>query len=85
MFTDSEGQEKISKVKVKEILNLPQGQKVVVNFNELHQAIGEEQGLLAGFCGTLASDCSIFPINFEKWPLMPESYFNHCFDDIIKV
>ena len=85
MFIDSQGATKNSKVKVKEILNLPQGERVVVNFNEQQQAIGEEQGLLAGFCGTLATDCALFPINFEKWSDMPDSYFNTCFGDIIKV
>ncbi|XP_059294540.1 uncharacterized protein LOC132047525 [Lycium ferocissimum] len=46
--------------------------------------IDEAQSVLAGFCGILATDCSIFPISFDKWPDMPQSYFNDCFDNIIK-
>ena len=85
MFIDSQGTTKSSKLKVKEIYNLSQGKRVVVNFNQQQQAIGEEQGLLAGFCGHLAIDGALFPINFEKWPDMPDSYFNNCFDGIMKV
>ncbi|MCD7446427.1 hypothetical protein HAX54_007739 [Datura stramonium] len=29
-------------------------------------------------------DCSIFPISFDKWPDLPKSYFNRCFDNFIK-
>ena len=70
---------------MKDVLNVPQNERIVVRFNDQHQAIGEEQGLLAGFLGTLATDCALFPINFDKWPDMPESYFNRCFAGIIKV
>nr|XP_009759948.1 PREDICTED: uncharacterized protein LOC104212404 isoform X2 [Nicotiana sylvestris] len=46
--------------------------------------IGEGQGVLAGFCGILATDCSIFPIHFEKWPDLPVTIFNRCYDRFIK-
>ncbi|XP_070020989.1 uncharacterized protein [Nicotiana sylvestris] len=46
--------------------------------------IGEGQCVLIGFCGILATDCSIFPIHFEKWPDIPVTTFNRCYDRFIK-
>nr|XP_009791279.1 PREDICTED: uncharacterized protein LOC104238578 isoform X1 [Nicotiana sylvestris]XP_009791280.1 PREDICTED: uncharacterized protein LOC104238578 isoform X1 [Nicotiana sylvestris]XP_009791281.1 PREDICTED: uncharacterized protein LOC104238578 isoform X1 [Nicotiana sylvestris]XP_009791282.1 PREDICTED: uncharacterized protein LOC104238578 isoform X1 [Nicotiana sylvestris] len=63
---------------------LSDGKCVVVEFDDTDQPIGEEQGVLAGFCGILATDCSLFPIHFNNWPDLPKSYFNGCFDRIIK-
>ncbi|XP_019252847.1 PREDICTED: uncharacterized protein LOC109231656 [Nicotiana attenuata] len=71
------------KFKTREALSLPQGERVVVEFDCL-DPIGETQGLLAGVCGLLATDCTIFPIGFDKWSDMPKSYFNDCFNNIIK-
>ncbi|XP_060175999.1 uncharacterized protein LOC132606488 isoform X2 [Lycium barbarum] len=78
---DSQGNTKKLKVKKIEVLNLPRGERIVVPFDFL-DPIDEAQGVLAGFCGILATDCSIFPISFDKWPDMPQSYFNDCFDNI---
>lgn len=72
-------------MKVKELQTLDARLRVVVEFDDLNAAIGEAQGLLAGFCGNLAVDGNIFPISFEKWSNMPDSYFDACFDEIIKV
>lgn len=80
---DSEGNKKKLKVKVKEVLNLSGEDRIVVNFDYLDSPFGEAQTLLAGFCGILAVDCSLFPIHFEKWPNMPMSYFDRVFDQII--
>ncbi|XP_019251345.1 PREDICTED: uncharacterized protein LOC109230285 [Nicotiana attenuata] len=81
---DSHGNTKRLKLKTREALSLPQGERVVVEFDG-KDPIGEAQGLLAGVCGLLATDCTIFPIGFDKWPDMPKSYFNDCFNNIIKV
>ncbi|XP_055814686.1 uncharacterized protein LOC129884409 [Solanum dulcamara] len=48
----------------------------------------EAQGLLAVYCGSLAVDCNLFPISFERWsgPLgMPKKYMEDCFETILKV
>ncbi|OIT31501.1 hypothetical protein A4A49_35470 [Nicotiana attenuata] len=79
----SHGDTKRFKLKTREALSLPQGERVVVEFDCLDR-IGEAQGLLAGVCGLLATDCTIFPIGFDKWPDMPKSYFNDSFNNIIK-
>ena len=62
--------------------------KLFVNFDEQGSAYGEAQGVLAGYYGTLAADCKLFPISFPRWsgPLgVPKTYFDECFDKIIKV
>lgn len=82
---DSHGVAKKVKLKATELLTLDVGLRVVVEFDDLKTAIGEVQGLLAWLYGNLASDSSIFPISFEKWSNMPDSYFDAYFKDIIKV
>jgi len=42
------------------------GERIVVVFVDVDYPIGEGQGILAGFCGILAKDSSIFTIHFEK-------------------
>ncbi|WVY90751.1 hypothetical protein V8G54_036265 [Vigna mungo] len=49
--------------------------------------IGEGQGVLAGYCGILATDGNLFPINFERWSGktgMPNIYFLECFKQILQ-
>nr|XP_016488605.1 PREDICTED: uncharacterized protein LOC107808593 [Nicotiana tabacum] len=49
---DSHGDTKRLKLKTREALSLPQGERVVVEFDCL-DPIGEAQGLLAGVCGLI--------------------------------
>ncbi|KAF1889074.1 hypothetical protein Lal_00042971 [Lupinus albus] len=76
------------KVKVREVNNLPIGQRIILDFDEQGAAYGDAQGLLAGFLGTLASDCKLFPIDYDRWSGgrngIPSTYFTECFDTIIK-
>ncbi|KAF1890969.1 hypothetical protein Lal_00001102 [Lupinus albus] len=76
------------KVKVREVNNLPIGQRIILDFDEQGAAYGDAQGLLAGFLGTLASDCKLFPIDYNRWSGgcngIPSTYFTECFDTIIK-
>ncbi|XP_027909834.1 uncharacterized protein LOC114169024 isoform X1 [Vigna unguiculata] len=84
---DLEGVIKKIKVKVREVNNLPRGERIIVDFDELGMAIGEGQGVLAGYCGTLAIDSNLFPINFERWSGktgMPDTYFLECFKEILQ-
>ncbi|KAL3372683.1 hypothetical protein AABB24_004966 [Solanum stoloniferum] len=81
---DSQGAIKKFKVKKRDMLNLSDGERIVVDFDDLDSPIGEGQGVLAGFCGILAKDSSIFPIHFKKWSDLPAAYFNHCFDQFIQ-
>ncbi|XP_049392921.1 uncharacterized protein LOC125857304 [Solanum stenotomum] len=81
---DSENNVKRLKVKKTDVLNLSGDELIVVNFDYLNEPFGEAHSLLSGFCGILACDCSLFPINFEKWSSAPMSYLNRVFDQIIK-
>ncbi|KAJ1393757.1 hypothetical protein SESBI_34719 [Sesbania bispinosa] len=75
---DLEGAIKKIKVKVREVNKLPRGEHIIVEFDEVGMAIGQGQGVLAGYCGTLATDGNLFPINFERWygkTGMPNTYF----------
>ncbi|XP_052112625.1 uncharacterized protein LOC127744554 [Arachis duranensis] len=62
---------------VKDVHNLPEGLRIVVNFDKDYAAIGEAAGLLAGVCGQLATDCVAFPISFDKWLDIPTSFFEN--------
>ncbi|XP_020965420.1 uncharacterized protein LOC107613253 isoform X2 [Arachis ipaensis] len=62
---------------VKDVHNLPEGLRIVVNFDKDYAAIGEAAGLLAGVCGQLATDCVAFPISFDKWSDIPASFFEN--------
>ena len=59
---------------MKDVHNLPEGLRIVVNFDRQHAAIGEATGLLAGVCGQLATDCVAFSISIDKWSDIPESF-----------
>ncbi|XP_047264323.1 uncharacterized protein LOC107865301 [Capsicum annuum] len=72
------------KVKAKEVLNLTGEERIVVKFDIYDEPFGEARSLLSHFCGILACDCSLFPINFEKLSNLPVTYFNRVFDHIIK-
>ncbi|XP_057735808.1 uncharacterized protein LOC130951192 [Arachis stenosperma] len=86
---DSTNMKKKAKIKVKDVCNLPRGDRVIVEVDEEGAAYGEAQGLLAGYCGILATNARIFPISFEKWSGqenggMPKSFKDECFDTMIK-
>ena len=61
-------------MKVRDAHNLPNGLRVVVNYDDNFQPIGEASGLLVGVCGQLATNHVLFPISFEKWSTLPDTY-----------
>nr|XP_009770698.1 PREDICTED: uncharacterized protein LOC104221319 [Nicotiana sylvestris] len=84
---DSENAIKQIRVKVNEVNNLTVGERIIMNFDDYNAAYGEAQGLLAGYCGSLAIDCNLFPISFEKWSGpsgIPKKYMEDCFETILK-
>ena len=85
---DSEETIKKIKVKVRGVNSLPRELRIIVNFDDQGQAIGEAQALLAGFLGTLAADCKLFPMDYDRWSGpsgVPKAYFDDCFETILKV
>ncbi|KAL5159424.1 hypothetical protein HKD37_15G043747 [Glycine soja] len=84
---DSEETIKKIKVKVRGVNSLPRELHIIVNFDDQGQAIGEAQALLVGFLGTLAADCKLFPMDYDRWfgpSGVPKTYFDDCFETILK-
>ncbi|XP_019266428.1 PREDICTED: uncharacterized protein LOC109243874 [Nicotiana attenuata] len=87
LVKDSDNATKQIRVKVNEVNNLTIGERIIVDFDEYNTAYCEAQGLLAGYCGTLAIDCNLFPISIEKWSgpsLMPKKSMEDCCETILK-
>ncbi|PHT34186.1 hypothetical protein CQW23_25986 [Capsicum baccatum] len=75
------------RVKVHDVNYLPLGEHIIVHFNEYGSTIGAAQGFLAGYCGTLAADCNVFPISFERWlgsTGVPKTCKEDCFETFLK-
>ena len=75
-------------MKVRGVNSLPRELHIIVNFDDQGQAIGEAQALLTGFLGTLAADCKLFPMDYDRWSGpsgVPKTYFDDCFETILKV
>ncbi|XP_052176643.1 uncharacterized protein LOC127790948 [Diospyros lotus] len=63
---DEEGLIKQEKLRVKDVWLLVCGRRVMLEFNESFQPIGDPAGLLGGILGELASNFVAFPINYER-------------------
>lgn len=57
----------IKQINVKEVINLTVGEHIIVDFDQYNAPYGDAQALLAGYCGSLAIDCNLFPISFDRW------------------
>ena len=84
LFIANEGEIRERGIMVREIYDLPLGDKVVIPFDGNQPSATDVDGLLGGFLGRLAADSKIFPIYFENWHLMFNSYKNRAWNDIIK-
>ncbi|QCD93378.1 putative transposase [Vigna unguiculata] len=69
---------------VKEIYDLPLGDKVVIPFDGNQPSATNVDGLLGGFLGRLAAYSKMFSICFENWHLVLNSYKNRAWNDVIK-
>ena len=56
-----------------ELWNMPPGQKVKVQFNDMHQGVGPEARTLASYLGTVARNCQLLPLNIQDWRRIPAS------------
>lgn len=73
---DEHGTTRKEKLTVKGIHDLADGLRVVVEFDDCFEPIGEAAGLLSGVCGQSAYDTTSFPISYEKWSDMSDAFFN---------
>ena len=62
-------------MKAKEVIDMTEELRIVVDFDEYFSPVGEAAGLLAGVCGLMAINPLIFPINVDKWPDLPDELF----------
>ncbi|XP_068487046.1 uncharacterized protein [Phaseolus vulgaris] len=81
---DEHGVTQKTKLKVRDAHNLPIGTRVVVNYDDNFQPIGEACGLLAGVCGQLAANHILLPISFESWSSVPDTYKDTIWESALK-
>lgn len=81
---DEQGVTKKLKVKVKDVHNLAIGLRIIVEFDDLFQPIGEGSSVLTGVCRQLATDPNLFPISFESWHNMPDAYLDNVWNTTLK-
>ncbi|EEE50789.1 hypothetical protein OsJ_31151 [Oryza sativa Japonica Group] len=53
--------------KLKDVWNLPKGLRIVVQCNDLNQAVGEEAGILGKFLGMVARNGSLCSLGYTDW------------------
>ncbi|CAL5201001.1 unnamed protein product [Lathyrus oleraceus] len=73
---EEHGTNKKLRLNSKDVKDMPNALRIIVDFDEFHSPIGEAAGLLAGVCGLIATNSVFFPIGFDKWSNMPGSYFD---------
>ena len=67
---------------VREAIVLPPSRKIIFEFNEELQPIGQAAGLLSGFLGNLGADFQHFPINEDSWKTMDKALKEHAYETI---
>ncbi|XP_061341679.1 uncharacterized protein LOC133287999 [Gastrolobium bilobum] len=82
---DDQGVTRERRVRVQDVYVLPDNHRVVMEWNEIGQPIGNSGGLYGFFSGAIAADCKNFPINYKKWPLVPDYHKNIVWEKILKV
>ncbi|KAE8734333.1 hypothetical protein F3Y22_tig00000773pilonHSYRG00216 [Hibiscus syriacus] len=65
---------------LKELYQLPHGNRVKVLRNDDGQPIGPESRLLAGYLGIVGRNVNLLPINYESWREIPNSNKNQALD-----
>jgi len=84
-FIDEHGLKLERHLNVHDVWSLSAGQRVVVQFNEFSQPIGDGGGLLGVFLGTVIADFTLFPISYRMWSTIPKAYKNDVFKNTIQV
>ena len=57
-----------------EIWNLPEDEKVIIEFNGLGLPVGDQSGKFSTFTGTLVRDKNIMPIDYTNWKKVPNRH-----------
>ncbi|XP_061367752.1 uncharacterized protein LOC133310748 [Gastrolobium bilobum] len=72
------------RLRVRDLLVLPPHKRVVLEWNEDNQPVGEAAGLFGGFLGHIACNPNIFPISYARWPDVPKIYKDDVWVSTIK-
>ena len=73
------------KVNVRDAHDFSTGVCVIVNYDDKFQPMGEACDFLAGVCGRLPGNHILFPISFESWSSMPNTYKDNVWESALKV
>ena len=65
-----------------DIWNMPPGKKLLLQLNKACQPVGKNAGPWARWLGTVARRHDMCPINYVRWPLVPQQYKNRCWEAI---
>ena len=76
---------KEERITVDKLMVLPIGKKVLLDWIDINQPVGEAGGLLGPFLGKLATNCSYFPISYDNWRKLPMSLKDHVWTTTIMV
>ncbi|XP_061350317.1 uncharacterized protein LOC133295490 [Gastrolobium bilobum] len=71
---DDRGRVSEERLRMKDVLVLPDHKKVIVPWNETDQPIEDASSLLHGVLGHLACNVNLFPVSYERWPDVPPIY-----------
>ncbi|XP_075096341.1 uncharacterized protein LOC142174446 [Nicotiana tabacum] len=67
-----------------EIINLQEGQKLSVEFDEDHQAIGENASKLIWFLGQTVRSRTCCPLKVNSWKEIEQDKINHMWDIVLE-
>ncbi|KAK2430545.1 hypothetical protein QL285_028869 [Trifolium repens] len=81
---DADGNFRQKHLEVQDLIPNKVGFKVLTNWNDVPQPVGEAAGLLAGYLGFLASNDDLFPIMYRKWPKVPTTKKDLVYETNIK-
>ncbi|XP_061357456.1 uncharacterized protein LOC133301776 [Gastrolobium bilobum] len=81
---DDRGRKSEERLRIKDVLVLPEHKKVLVQWSEDGQPVGDGSSLLNGFLGHLACNTNLFPISYVRWPDVLPCYKTDVWENTIK-
>ncbi len=67
MNKEGEKRVKRGRTALKEVWGMDENSRILVSFNKFGQPVGKEAALLSSFCGLLARNGLMCPINKSNW------------------
>ncbi|KAJ1437530.1 putative transposase, Ptta/En/Spm, plant [Sesbania bispinosa] len=82
---DEHGTTKKKELTANDVLSLPHNERIVLQWNDVGQPIGEGAGLLNRFLSPIGRDFGLFPISYCSWKKVPEDYKKTVLEEEIRV